>query len=100
GLKVTVEDSAEGKPFSFTVRDVDYSLSLGEEVTVPLADQGERHNLEQQTASNIRREDGSLLTATLPTLQVESDEERPPNTAAHVGMETETKRSQGVPDTL
>ncbi len=63
--------SADGsEPIAFDVRGVAYFISPGEEVVVPLADQGPvitgRPSLRQFADS--RREDGTLLSASVPSV--------------------------------
>lgn len=62
--------AGEGDPVGFSVRGTGYVIGEGEEVVVPLADQGPvipgRPSLRQ--ISDQRREDGSLLSASVPTV--------------------------------
>lgn len=62
--------AAEGDPVGFSVRGVGYVVGAGEEVVVPLDGQGPvipgRPTLRE--LGDARREDGSLLSASVPTV--------------------------------
>jgi alpha,alpha-trehalose phosphorylase len=66
-LRVRAE---EGDPLVFSVRGNAYAIGRDEEVVVPLADQGPvipgKPSLKQFADS--RREDGTLLSASVPTV--------------------------------
>jgi alpha,alpha-trehalose phosphorylase len=66
-LKVS---AGEGEPLVFSVRGAGYALEPGDEVVVPLAGQGPviagRPSLNQ--FADVRREDGTLLSASVPTV--------------------------------
>lgn len=59
-----------GDPVTFTVRGAAYTVLPGEELVVPLADQGPvipgRPSIHQ--FEDVRREDGTLLVASVPTV--------------------------------
>ena len=75
-LRVTVRRdelivaAEQGDPVSFAVRGTDYTLAGGQEVVVPLVSQGPvrpgRPTLKM--FADARREDGTLLSASVPTL--------------------------------
>ncbi len=75
-LRVTVRRdelivaAEQGDPVSFAVRGTDYTLAGGQEVVVPLVSQGPvrpgRPTLKM--FAHARREDGTLLSASVPTL--------------------------------
>ncbi|GAB3602652.1 glycoside hydrolase family 65 protein [Microbacterium aureliae] len=75
-LQVTVERSSltvaagPGDPVAFTVRDEAFIVPGGEQIVVPLADQGPvipgRPSLRQ--FADVRREDGSNLSASVPAV--------------------------------
>ncbi|GAA0482306.1 glycoside hydrolase family 65 protein [Microbacterium aurantiacum] len=75
-LEVTVTRDAlrlragDGDPLGFTVRGVGYVIGPNDEVVVPLADQGPvipgRPSLKE--LADARREDGSILSASVPTV--------------------------------
>jgi alpha,alpha-trehalose phosphorylase len=60
----------EGEPLVFSVRGAAYAVGPGEQVIVPLAGQGPviagRPSLKQ--FADVRREDGTLLSASVPTV--------------------------------
>ena len=62
--------AAEGDPVGFSVRGVGHVVGAGEEVVVPLDGQGPviagRPTLRE--LGDARREDGSLLSASVPTV--------------------------------
>jgi alpha,alpha-trehalose phosphorylase len=62
--------AVEGEPVGFSVRGVGYVVGAGEDVVVPLDDQGPviagRPTLKE--LGDARREDGSLLSASVPTV--------------------------------
>ncbi|MDO8381786.1 MAG: glycosyl hydrolase family 65 protein [Microbacterium sp.] len=63
-------DEGEAEPVAFSVRGREYVIAPGEEISVELADQGPvrsgRPTIEQ--FEDIRREDGTLLSASVPTV--------------------------------
>jgi alpha,alpha-trehalose phosphorylase len=75
-LRVTVRrdemsvKAGEGDPLVFSVRGEAFAIGEGEEVVVPLAGQGPfipgRPSLKQ--FADVRREDGTLLSASVPTV--------------------------------
>lgn len=62
--------ASEGDPVTFTVRGRPFTVAAGDEVVVPLADQGPvipgRPTIHQ--FEDARREDGTLLVASIPAL--------------------------------
>lgn len=66
-LRIT---AGEGAPVGFTVRGTSYTVQPDDEVVVPLADQGPaipgRPTI--QLLEDVRREDGTLLSASVPTV--------------------------------
>jgi alpha,alpha-trehalose phosphorylase len=62
--------ASEGDPVTFSVRGRPFTLAAGDEVVVPLADQGPvipgRPTIHQ--FEDARREDGTLLVASIPAL--------------------------------
>ncbi|QIG39939.1 glycoside hydrolase family 65 protein [Microbacterium sp. 4R-513] len=66
-LRVT---AGEGDPVSFSVRGTAFTAMPGEELVIPLADQGPvipgRPTIRQ--FEDVRREDGTLLVASIPTV--------------------------------
>ncbi|MFE2773654.1 glycoside hydrolase family 65 protein [Microbacterium resistens] len=57
----------EGDPVDFTVRGAAYTASVGEPVRVPLAHQGPVIPGRPELGLQARREDGTLLSASVPT---------------------------------
>ncbi|GAA1826383.1 glycoside hydrolase family 65 protein [Agromyces salentinus] len=80
-VRVTVEPEAisfhveSGDGVEVSVRDEKISLRAGAEVSVPLADQGPRlHGAPRmKDVAGSRRADGTLLTASIPTLSIDLD---------------------------
>ncbi|MDE0546028.1 glycoside hydrolase family 65 protein [Microbacterium sp. C7(2022)] len=68
--EISITASDEGSPVSFSVRGDGYVVSPGQTVRVALADQGpvRRGKPSLETFKNQRREDGSLLSASVPTV--------------------------------
>jgi alpha,alpha-trehalose phosphorylase len=66
-LSVTV---VEGEPVDFSVRGTSYTVESGAELIVPLRDQGPRipGKPTQRIHSRARRDDGTLMTASLPVV--------------------------------
>ena len=68
--EMIVHADTGGRPVSFTVRGVSYTVEGGEEIVVPLATQGPvragRPTL--RMFADVRREDGTLLSASVPSL--------------------------------
>ncbi|RWZ46441.1 glycoside hydrolase family 65 protein [Labedella phragmitis] len=66
-LSVTV---VEGEPVEFSVRGTSYTVESGAELIVPLRDQGPRipGKPTQRIHSRARRDDGTLMTASLPVV--------------------------------
>ncbi|MGZ0713010.1 glycoside hydrolase family 65 protein (plasmid) [Coraliomargarita sp. W4R53] len=62
--------AGEGAPVSFSVREVSYTVAPGESVQVALAHQGPLISGKPSLGdfANQRREDGSLLSASVPTV--------------------------------
>jgi len=64
--------AGEGDAVAFSVRGTAYTVSAGEEIVVPLADQGPvisgRPSLRQ--FADVRRDDGTLLSASVPTTTI------------------------------
>ncbi|SDG89457.1 glycoside hydrolase family 65 protein [Microbacterium pygmaeum] len=62
--------AGDGEPLVFSVRGDAYAIGANEEVVVPLADQGPvipgKPSLKQ--FADVRREDGTLLSASVPTV--------------------------------
>jgi len=67
---LTVRASEDGTHVGFSVRGTPYMIGPGEEVVVPLADQGPiiPGRPTQRQFADIRREDGTLLSASVPTV--------------------------------
>jgi alpha,alpha-trehalose phosphorylase len=67
---LTVRASEDGAHVGFSVRGTPYMIGPGEEVVVPLADQGPiiPGRPTQRQFADIRREDGTLLSASVPTV--------------------------------
>ncbi|MFS0732135.1 glycosyl hydrolase family 65 protein [Microbacterium sp. 1P10UB] len=67
---LTLRAQGGEEPVNFTVRGAEHTISDGEELVVPLADQGPiipgRPSLRQ--FAGVRREDGSFLTVSVPTV--------------------------------
>ena len=66
--------AGDGVPVEFSVRGVGYTVDPGSEVVAPLADQGPvipgRPSLRELIGE--RREDGTLLSASVPTTETTS----------------------------
>lgn len=67
---LTVRASEDGTHVGFSVRGTPYMIGPGEELVVPLADQGPiiPGRPTQRQFADIRREDGTLLSASVPTV--------------------------------
>ncbi|NYE19478.1 glycoside hydrolase family 65 protein [Microbacterium immunditiarum] len=67
---LTVRASEDGTHVGFSVRGAPYMIGPGEELVVPLADQGPiiPGRPTQRQFADIRREDGTLLSASVPTV--------------------------------
>lgn len=67
----------EGDAVAFSVRGTDYTVEAGAELVVPLRDQGPRipGKPTQRIHSRARRDDGTLMTASLPVVSNYSADE-------------------------
>ncbi len=87
--ELSVKADAEGAPLVFSVRGEAFALGAGEEVIVPLDGQGPvipgKPSLRQ--FADIRREDGTLLSASVPTVTT---------TIAVIGVEADLEHGADV----